>query len=169
MLVLGGLFLIVLYNMAISDTIDLAVENSELETQIIQNKDVSAQLIMVKEKLNKIKQVIGNDNYEETDIHQLLLQLITDKIQQNGLILKDFPQPYQLADKGYVTKTAQATIEGDFIQILQLVYFLERNYNVGKVVAVDFKTTKQIRTRKRKLNTIIYLQNVKAEHHEENS
>ncbi len=168
-LITGGLFILVLYNIAISDTIVLIVENNELETQILNNRNAPSQVELIKQKLNKIKQVIGNDNYEETDIHQMLLQLITDKVQKNNLILKDFPQPYVISDKGYVTKTVKATIEGDFTHLLKLVYFLEHNYKGGKVVAVDFKTTKELRTRKRKLNTIIYLQNVKAENHEENS
>lgn len=169
MLITGGLFMLVLYNLAISDTVSLAVENNELETQILNNQDAPLRLKTIKEKLNKIKQIIGNEDYEELDIHQMLLQQITDKVQKNGLILKDFPQPYVIADKGYITKTAKATIEGDFVHLLQLVYFLEHNYKGGKVVAVDFNTTKEFRTRKRKLNSIIYLQNVKAENHEENS
>ncbi len=161
--------MMVLYNLSIADTVAFAVENNELEEQILNSQDAPSQLKSIKEKLNKIKQVIGSEEDAEMDIHQMLLQLITDKVQQNNLILKDFPQPYVIADKGYITKTAKATIEGDFIHLLQLLYFLEHNYKGGKVVAVDFKTTKQIRTRKRKLNTIIYLQNVKAENHEENS
>jgi hypothetical protein len=90
-------------------------------------------------------------------------------VQKNGLILKDFPQPFVGVENGYITKTAQLTVEGDFIPLLKLIYFLETDYSVGKVVAVGFKTSKERRTRKRKLNTTIYLQNVKAETNEENS
>ena len=112
---------------------------------------------------------MGNTTAVEMDIHQVLLEAVTGYVQQHGLVLKDFPQPYETADKGYVTKTAKVTVEGDFISLLKLVYFLEQNYKVGKVVALDFEATKELRTRKRKLNTIIYLQNVKAQDHEENS
>ncbi len=123
MLVLGGVFMIVLYNMTISDTIDLAFENSELEIQIASNQDAPVKLKLIKEKLNKIKQIVGSNDYTEIDIHQLLLELITEKVQKNGLILKDFPQPYVISDKGYITKTVKATIEGDFIHLLKLVIF----------------------------------------------
>jgi len=113
--------------------------------------------------------LVGNNDYVEVDIHQELLQLVTDNVQKKGLILKDFPQPYVTTDEGYVTKTALATVEGNFIDLLKLVYFLEMNYKVGKVVAVDFKTVKELRTRKRKLSSIIYIQNVKAENDETNN
>ena len=168
-LIAGGVFLLVLYNLALSDTISLAFDNEVLKEQIEKNQGVTSELKKVKKQLATIKQVIGNEHNEQMDIHQMLLELITAQTQKNNMILKDFPQPYALTDKGYLTKTVQATLEGGFVDLLQLVYFLENNYKGGKVVAVDFKTIKQRRTRKRKLNSVIYLQNVKAEKNEKNS
>lgn len=165
----SGFFAILLYQMAISDTVNLMSENSSLKEQISKNQDAPEQIKTIKKKLKKIEQLVGNNVYENVDTHQKLLQLVTEHVQKNNLILKDFPQPYLTTDKGYVTKTAQSTIEGGFVDLLKLVYFLENNYKVGKVVAVDFKTTKQLKTRRRQLNAVIYLQNVKAEKNENNS
>lgn len=168
-LITGGVFAIILYNMAISNTIDLIIENGALKEQISKNQDAPEQIKKIKKDLKKIEQLVGNNDYVEIDVHQELLQLVTDNVQKKGLILKDFPQPYVTTDEGYVTKTALANVEGDFIDLLKLVYFLEMNYKVGKVVAVDFNTTKELRTRKRKLSSTIYIQNVKAENNEENN
>lgn len=166
----GFIFSIVIYNVAISNTIGLAVKNSDYREQISQSQDAPEQIEFAKQKIKKIEQLVGTDNdYSEIDIHQVLLESVTNYVQRKGLILKDFPQPFVGVENGYITKTAQLTVEGDFIPLLKLIYFLENDYNVGKVVAVDFKTIKERRTRKRKLNTTIYLQNVKAETHEENS
>lgn len=166
----SGLFLIVVYNMALADTIALAIKNNALEQQISQNQDAPQQIQLVAQKIKRIEQLVGDNDYKEArDIHQVLLESVTGYVQKNELILKDFPQPFVINDNGYVTKTAQLTVEGGFINLIKLVYFLENNYTVGKVVAVDFKTTKELRTRTRKLNTTIYLQNVKAENNEENS
>lgn len=169
MLIAGGIFTIILYNMAISDTIGLAIANSEMEQQVSKNMDAPEQIKKIKQKLNKIEQLVGNKIDENLDVHQLLLESVTGYVQQNNLILKDFPQPYANVDKGYITKTAVVTVEGDFIRLLKLSNYIENNYEGGKIVALDFKATKELRTRKRKLNSTIYLQNVKAEHDEENT
>lgn len=168
-LITGGIFTLILYNMAISDTIDLATSNSEMEQQISKNMDAPEQIKKVKQKLHKIELLVGNKIDENLDVHQLLLESVTSYAQENNLILKDFPQPYTNTDKGYVTKTAIVTIEGDFIRLLKLSNYIENSYEGGKIVALNFKATKEIRTRKRKLNSTIYLQNVKAEQDEKNT
>ena len=168
-LIAGGIFTIVLYNMAISDTLDLVFENAEMEQQVLNNIDAPEQIKKVKEKLNKIEQLVGNKINENLDVHQLLLESVTGYSQQNNLILKDFPQPYTISDKGYTTKTAVVIVEGDFIPLLKLSNYIENSYQGGKIVAIDFKATKELRTRKRKLNSTIYLQNVKAENDEKNT
>jgi len=168
-LIAGGIFAIVVYNVALSNTIDLAINNSELRAQITKNQDAPKQIVIVSQKIKKIEQLVGERGSEKVDIHQVLLAAVTGYVQEKGMILKDFPQPYVTTANGYVTKTAQLTVEGDFIALLKLIYFLENDYNVGKVVAVDFDTKKELRTRKRKLNATIYLQNVKADKNEENN
>jgi len=168
-LIIGGIFAIILYNMAISDTLDLMFENSDMEAQVSKNVDAPIKIKATKQKLKKIEQLIGNEIDANVDIHQLLLASVTGYVQGNNLILKDFPQPYSIVDKGYMTKTAIVTVEGDFIRLLKLCNYIENNYQGGKIVAVDFKATKELRTRKRKLNSTIYIQNVKAENDEENT
>ena len=160
----------VIYNMALSETIEIAMKNSDFREQIAKSQDAPEQIKILTKKIKRIEQLVGtNKDYATIDIHQELLESVTGYVQKNGLVLKDFPQPYINTANGYVTKTAQLTVEGGFINLLKLIYFLENNYNVGKVVAVDFKTSKELRTRKRKLNTTIYIQNVKTETHENNT
>ncbi len=164
------LFSFVIYNMAIADSIELAFKNSEFREQIAKSQNAPEQIKILTKKIKQIEQLVGtNKDYSSVDIHQELLESVTGYVQKNNLVLKDFPQPYLTTANGYVTKTAQLTVEGGFINLLKLIYFLENNYTVGKVVAVDFKTSKELRTRKRKLNTTIYIQNVKTETHEENT
>jgi hypothetical protein len=160
-------FSFVVYQLAIAKTINLAIENAAFRTQISQNKNAPAQIKSVTKKIKRIEQLIGrNKGGEAIDIHQALLELVTKSIQKNKLILQDFPQPYESSSNGYLTKTVQLRVEGGFIDLLQLIDSLEKNYSVGTVVAVNFKTAKEKRTRKRKLAATLYIQNVKTEKHE---
>lgn len=162
LLISGGLFAVILYNMAISDTLTIAFENKQLENQVIENIDAPKEIQSIKQKLAKIEQLVGNKNQEEINVHQLLLESIAQYNQRKALILQDFPQPYVHTNNGYVIKTAKVTVQGDFINLLKLVHFLEQNYNIGKVVAVDFEATKPLHTKKRELHSTIYIQDIKA-------
>ncbi|MCW9019844.1 MAG: hypothetical protein OQJ96_06040 [Flavobacteriales bacterium] len=168
-LIISGVFMVVLYQLALSDTIDLAIETGVMEEQVANNKNAPEEIAMIKQKLAKIEQLIGTQVAHDLDVHQLLLESVTGYVQTNNLVLKDFPQPFSISDKGYTTKTALVIVEGDFIQLLKLSNYIENNYQGGKLVALDFKINNELRTRTRKLNSTIYLQNVKAENHEENS
>ena len=168
-LIIGGIFSIILYNVAISDTVSLYLENNEMELRVSNNLDAPLQINTAKQKLKKIEQLVGNEVTANVDIHQLLLSSVSGYAQEHHLMLKDFPHPYSIADKGYITKTAIVTVEGDFINSLKMCHYIEQNYQGGKIVAVDFKATKELRTRKRKLNSTVYLQNVKTETNEESN
>lgn len=169
MLVAGGIFSIILYQMAISDTIHMVSENNAMEEQVSSYQNAPEQIKTLKLQLKKIEQLIGSDTIQKMDVHQSLLGSVTEYTQENNLILKDFPQPYTIADKGYITHTAIVTVEGDFIRLLKLSHYLENNFKGGKIVAMDFNITKEIRTRKRKLNSTIYLQHVKPDKNEDNT
>ncbi len=169
MLIIASLFSIILYQLAVSDTIDLIIENGNMEEQVSNNQNAPEQIASIKNQLAKIDQLIGNQATEELDVHQLLLESVTGYVQENNLILKDFPQPYSMLDNGYITKTAVVTVEGDFIRLLKLSNYIETVYQAAKIVAIDFKATKELRTRTRKLNSTIYLQHVKTEENDENT
>lgn len=169
-LILGGVFAFVMYQLVLSDTFVLAARVGDMQDEVANNIDAPVEIQELKIKLAKIEQLIGDSTHTSgEDIHQLLLESVTNYCQQNGIILNDFPKPFEKAENGYITHTAKVTVEGDFITLLKLVYFLEKKYEVGKVVAVDFEANKNLRTRKRELQSIIYLQNVKPETDEENS
>lgn len=169
LLISAGLFAIILYNIAISDTITISSENTRLETQIIENIDAPKQIQSIKQKLYKIDLLIGNKTQEEIDVHQLLLESITSFNYNNRLVLQDFPQPFILTKDGYETKTAKVTIEGGFINLLKLVHFLEQNHKIGKVVSVDFESIKKSNNTKKELHSTIYIQNIKSIPNESNS
>lgn len=154
-------FAFILYKVAISGTVELSFENGDLKEQISNNQNAPQQIKTIKKKIAKIEQLVGDEVGDETDPHQMLLGMVTQYCQQNKLTLKEFPHPFVLEDKGYITKTAKVVVEGDFIYLLKLVYHLESKYKVGKVVSVDFEAKKQLRTRRRKLNSTIYVQNIK--------
>jgi hypothetical protein len=159
-----------IYNSAISGTIDLAIRNADFKAQIAKNKNAPEQIEIVQKRITQIEALVGTNKANvNLDIHQALLEAVTTFAQKNKVVLQNFPQPYEFYNNGYVTKTAELTVEGRFVNLLKLIYFLENDYRVGTVVAVEFKIAKELQTRKRKLNARVYIQNVKIENHEENN
>ena len=162
----SGLFAICLYKISIADTIALSSENSMFEEQIESSQDAPEQIQHLRAKLRRVESLVGEDQMMSGDMHQVLLDMVTDRCKQKGIILKEFPQTMVSENNGYQTKTARVVVEGDFIELLKLVHYLETNYRIGKIVSVSFETYKEKRTRRRKLMVSIYIQNVKSIEHE---
>ncbi|MCB0401209.1 MAG: hypothetical protein KDD41_03940 [Flavobacteriales bacterium] len=168
-LALAGIFALVIYQLSISDTLELLHKKNELREEVSNTTNAPEEIIAMKAKLKHIEQLVGNETETDIDIHQLLLESVTDFGQKNQVILKEFPQPYTTSNNGYETQTSLVTVEGRFIPLLKLSNHIETSYAGGKIVALDFKAIRELRTRKRKLISTIYIQHVKAEHHENNS
>ena len=87
----GGVFSFVIYNMALSNTIDIAIKNSEYREQIAKSKNAPEQIKILTQKIKRIEQLVGtNKDYTAVDIHQVLLESVTGYVQKNELILCRF-------------------------------------------------------------------------------
>lgn len=162
----GFVFLMIVYNVSISDTVELSSENNSIELQITNSHDAPEQIKEMKQRIGMMEQLIGTKVEGNIDMHQLLLDMVTQYCQKNQLILKEFPLPFETEKNGYLTKTAKVVVEGDFIALLKLVYHIEQKYKVGKIASVDFKAEKELKTRKRKLQTTLYIQHIKSKENE---
>lgn len=114
----GAVFAILLFQFSISDTIELLNENGQLTEEIAKSKNAPQEIKSIKTRLQEIEQHIGKEIKTDVDIHQELLQVVTAYCQNNNIILKEFPLPYSMEEKGYLTKTAMIKAEGNFIDLL---------------------------------------------------
>ena len=162
-----GLFALAIYNFALADTLTLYQKKSELVDRINIGANATEELAMVKAKLSRLENIVGQDAPIAFDAQQHLLESVTQYSEQNDIMLTAFPHPFSIIDEGYLVQTSVITVEGEFTSLLKLCHYLENNYHSGRVVSLNFEASTELRTRKRKLNSTIYLQHIKNQSNEE--
>ena len=146
------------YSLTISKTIQLSRQLNGLEGQVERLGDAPLQIQMLKKRLKDIEGRIGNHsgkiNREEI-FHQL-----SNYCKQHQLILREFPEPHQIKMDNYGVDTYQLEVEGRYSNLLQMVYYLEKNIYLGKLSALHFLLKRDKRSREEYLTLSLFLQTV---------
>lgn len=151
------------YQMSFKKTLALKTEIGNLELQVEKVSNAPSEIQSLQLELNKIDARIGSFMSQGMEFQDVLLDKITGYCKENNLVLKEFPKAHQYRQQDYLVQTNAIVVEGGFIKLLQLVFELERQFEIGKVVSVKFITREDFRTRKLFLGATIYYQNVKME------
>ncbi len=161
LLVFGSLMLILMiYGLAIKKTMILRSEYKDLANQLSTVTNAPVQIENLKQKLVSIDGIIGaniNDNYV---LKEQILNHCGEYCNKNNLVIKDFPEIHSFSHENYQIETSKIVIQGEFIDVLKLIYMFENQYKIARVVSVNFHTEKNIRTKQKFLETDIYFQNV---------
>ena len=165
-LLVGSLLSILLiYELAIKKTIIAYANCKQMEVQLQTANDAPKMMNELRRKNAKMDLLLGNEG-KYADIQQSILGVVTDYCNANNLVLEQFPTPSVENNNGITIETNIITIEGEFGQLLNLIYLFEQKYKIGKVVSVNYKVKQDNLTRQIKLNVTIYLQNINKNGHE---
>lgn len=155
------IFLFISYFLSIKKTFRLKSRCSDFKEKLTYAEHAPAQILQFEKKLKEIENIIGI-NIKEFDFQELLYEKVSNYCQENGLILVEFPGTHSYEEQEYEVETNIVVVEGVFLKLLKLVYILEQKDNPGKVVSVKFATKMDYKTRKTRLNTSMYFQNIKS-------
>jgi len=150
----------VAWSIAIAPTAELASACGELEAQAAQAGMASEQKRTMEKELAQLNAVIGQSEGQETEVQQRLLETVTSYCKDRNTSLERFLEPHQFQETEYLVSTNTVTVQGDFVQLLELVHQLEQEFGAARLAAVDYHTKKNQRTRKTYLYATLYLQNI---------
>lgn len=157
------LFAGVIYLFAIKNTIELANQCSDMEAQLTMISDAPQRLLAVQAENLRLDQLLGNKNPLDQNMQNRLLEGIVNYCQTNNIELREFPEPLLYSKDGNIIETSIVSVESDFVKILGLVYELEKKMDSGKVTSVNYRTTKNKKTKRIELLADIYVQNIKKQ------
>jgi hypothetical protein len=149
---------LIIYTLAVKKTIILMNGVSDMQQKIELAKDAPQRSEELKAEIDNMDQWIGQKN-DKNKPHSLL-EIVTDYCKTTGSILREFPEEIETVKGNYIVRTNRLIIEGDFSQLLSLVYTLEQKVNIGKVSSVNYSSRKEPRTKQMTLTATIYLQNI---------
>ena len=153
------LILVLFYFLTISKVIKLGHSIDQLKQQEKLAVNAPANIIEYQRQLEKLDNQIAAYLVDTSDGEQHLLELISTFCQNNKLILTAFPKPDIQEKENIKVYTRTVSIQGDFISLLKLLYHLEYEKKVGRMASVQFKSYLQKRTKRKKLNLILQIQN----------
>ena len=157
-LLVGGafLFLLLAYWLAFGKTWALYQEVSELEERQANAGQAWQEISSFEQQLEQLDAQQNNPSFTQNQ----LFQKVTAFCQEQQLAIQAMPESaiYEEQDVSILHNSIQ--VQGAFIPMVRLIYALERQQQLGRVVSVEFSTKKNLRTRNRELSASIALQNI---------
>lgn len=89
-----------------------------------------------------------------------LFQKVTAFCQEHRLAIQEMPESFIYEQQDLTILHNPIKVEGNFIPMVKLLYLLEKEEQLGRVVSAEFKLGKNYQSRKQELTAKIHLQNI---------
>ena len=151
--------LVLCYQLAIKKTLDYKTRYIALKAEERLFDDIPKQFGVLNEKNKYYDSLLNTYQIGETSIQNNLLKTINKIAKEEQLKIIDFNEPHVFTKDKSKQNTYTFVVEGDFENILGLIYYLEQHTKFGEVLNVHFEKKKQLRTRKEYLQTTVMIVN----------
>ncbi len=154
------LLLIILVVGVFSGTWELYEENRIIKTKIERGEGAPEQISALNKRLGYIKTRFNAYSLDSLKNREYLLLVVSGFCKKNHLILKEFPVISVEEHGGIGLMTNTIVAEGDFKNLLKLLYELEQKVGVGRPSSVYFEKNYDFKRKKDVLQMTIYLQTI---------
>lgn len=156
------LFGVFIYQSVFSKTIELYKRNVALNVKLREAANAPAKFEFLHKKLASLDHVIEISQSDSTqNVHDILLTTLSQYCKGHYTILKSFPETSTFTQGDFEIQTNSFTVQGSYIDLLQLLYTLEQKDRTGKISSVTFQSSKEEASQKLVLSATVYLQTVK--------
>ena len=150
---------VIVYTLAVKKTFEEKSTCEEKQKTLEFSKDLDNKLAQIKMELVKLERVTGQKPDSSKKVIALLLESISEYCNKNGCILKEIPRPIYSKDPNFDIETNVITVEGDYAQLLNLLYLLEqKEKSGGRLSSLYFSTKKNNNTKRINLELTMYFQ-----------
>ena len=143
-------------------TTTLISDYYHLKTSLTESDYSLSSIDQLKAELNSYNQKLGYTNNSDTSNQSRLLNFISEYTTTHKSRISFLPKSKIQSNNGYEIETNIMQLEGDFKDILKLVYAIEREQKLAKVVSLNFEVKEDWVDKTRKLTATAYFQNIKV-------
>jgi hypothetical protein len=164
LLMLGLAFLLAIllvYSLALKRTLGLKKQCDELTLKLNNNQNIPQLLFDMNNKSVNLQTIVGNSIINQDNIQELILEECSQYGLTNRTVLKNLPRPHKYQTNTYMIETCIVEVEGEFNDLLVLLYRFEQVLKLGKVVSVQFIKEEDRMTKENHLYLKMYIQNIK--------
>lgn len=162
-ILLAGTILLVLisYFFSIQNTIDLYLEveqqNQRLSTLNNYPQQLKNYMYQLKILNSRVEQYVREKDFSQDEI----LESLSLFCRENKLVIRSFPKSSLQEKEGFFIETHHFEVEGSYINLVKLLYQIEKVENLGRVASVYFESNIERKTKRKRLSVSIYLQNIR--------
>jgi hypothetical protein len=150
--------LLIAYQVAFSKTIAVKNEVKSLKEQSISFQDLANLSATLDQREKFADSVLKKNNIKNISIQNNLLEFLNQESTDNDFIISNFSEPHQIVADDTSIISYQFVLEGNFDDLLNVVYKLEQDYNFGKISHLNFKKKRDFRKRKDYLECFVIVE-----------
>ena len=152
------LLLIVSYLFAISETLDTRSQVIELEKEATNFSQLNSRSLSLKRQEKFLDSILVVNKIKNTSVQNNLLDLLNEESAKNGFSISSFNEPHVFKDDLSSITSYSFSLQGDFNDLSAVIYQLEQEYNLGRIVHVNFEKKRYYRRNKDYLECFVVLE-----------
>lgn len=149
-------FVVVAYWLAFSKTWTAYQASTQLEQQLSSAGQAWQDIESYQQQIQQLEAQQNNQSFTQN----YFFQKITAFCQEHQLAIQDMPESMVYEQQDMKILHNPLKVEGAFVPMVRLLYHLEQEEQLGRVVSVDFNLGKNYQSRKEELTAHIHLQNI---------
>ena len=161
-LLIAGLFifLYISHKVAFKETFKLRRDCKQIEERIAQVSTAPQQIVELEKKINRIDRSIRTDSVQEFNFHEILLEKISDYCVMHKIDIIEYPPLHIFSWNELTLETNAIVIQGKFIDLLKLIYYVEQEASIGRLSSVEFYTYYERSKKRTYLRMKLYIQHI---------
>lgn len=161
MLLIGSFTLVILsYQLSLRKTIYYYTSNKTNKNKVAMLKDAPEQLYFLKQKQVLMNSSLGYVGSANVLTQEYLLDFISKFADNTSLFIKSMPKATIEDKNGYQLETNIIELQGNFHDMVSLIYLIEHKNKISKVASANFSINKNFQNQKQYLTVQLFLQNI---------
>ena len=161
LIVLGFiLILVICYKLAIARTLDYRANYKNLQKEAILFENTPKQLSVLRQKETYLDSILKTYRLGDTSIQNSLLTTINTMADTTGVKVVSFNEPHLVQQGELSVKTYGFTLEGNYVDIVNIIYELEQKHRFGEIINLHFDKLKDYRRNKDYLQATVLLKSL---------
>ena len=160
MLFAGLAALILVYMLAIRNTLALYEENQKLESFVHVHKSSAQKYADVKLRSEEINSKVKKYFADSATHDENLIKVVSELCHSEGVLLKEMPLIEKNKQGNYYIYTNRLVLEGGYHGLLKVLHQLENKQNVGRIASAQYKTYTDHKKKKEVLTLLLYIQTI---------
>lgn len=150
--------LIAVYQFGISKTIDLYIENQELEERLAKALTADEEILRLNGEVRYLKKQLVEYTVDSVKNKEFIFHALAEFCKNTHVQLREFPVESVSKKENYIIETNKIVAEGQYGDLLKLLHFIEFKGKIGRVSSVSFYTLRDHKKQKDILLMNIYIQ-----------